>query len=67
MKFSCRVKRCPRYGQEIELRGEQLIPLNLDIKQYEREAIPFFYTIPPVYCGYCGSPAWQGEWHETSS
>lgn len=59
MKFKCLTEECSHKFQSIELRAEQLIPLKLDIKTYEREGTPFFYTIPPVYCGYCGKSAQQ--------
>ena len=62
MKFSCRNQNCKQNGVEIEVRADQLVPVNLDIKLYEEEQKPFFYTIPPVFCGYCGGAAWQGEW-----
>ena len=64
MKFSCRNPQCKQNGTEIEVHATQLIPIDLDVKLYAAEQKPFFYTIPPVFCGYCGLQAWQGEWKE---
>jgi hypothetical protein len=61
VRFICLTEECSHEFQEINLQAEQLIPLKLDIKEYERSGTPFFYTIPPVYCGYCGKPAIQME------
>ena len=57
VQFRCDFNYCSHRGQEIELRVEQLVPLVLDVKKYEETSTPFFFTIPPVYCGYCGQPA----------
>ena len=57
MKFRCTNKECSKEGQEIELRAEELVPEKLNIMEYTETATPFFYTIPPVYCGYCGNQA----------
>lgn len=61
MKFTCTNPNCTHAGQEIELAAEQLVPLKLDINKYTDTGTPFFFTIPPVYCGYCGLLAWVGE------
>lgn len=67
MKFTCVTKTCPGYRQTIDLKAEQVAPLNF--VQYKRA--PFFYTVPPIYCGYCGMPPWEGqempEWFEEES
>jgi hypothetical protein len=64
VQFRCDFNYCSHRGQEIEIRAEQLIPVAQStervaelIKQYEETSTPFFFTIPPVYCGYCGQPA----------
>jgi len=60
MKFRCITDECSHKFQMIELRAEQLVPHNYtQFKEYEETGEPFFYTIPPIYCGYCGKPAQQ--------
>jgi len=61
MKFRCVTNECKHKGQEITLKAEQLTPYweTFNIKKYQETGEPFFYTIPPIYCGYCGSPAKQ--------
>ena len=61
MKFICLTEECSHKYQRIEIRAEQLVPLTLDIKEYQATGTPFFYTIPPIYCGYCGLEAKKVE------
>lgn len=57
MKFTCLTDECSHKFQTIEVEAQQLIPLELNVKQYKEKGTPFFYTIPPIYCGYCGKRA----------
>lgn len=58
MKFKCLTDECSHKFQEIEIRAEQLRPANLVTREdYEETGTPFFFTVPPVYCGYCGQEA----------
>lgn len=61
MKFMCMTQGCKGYSQQIELRAEQLTPVDLDPLLYQETGRPFFFTIPPVYCGYCGLEAQREE------
>ena len=59
MKFACLTEECSHKYQEIVVRVEQLVSLEFNVEKYEKLGTPFFYTVPPIFCGYCGRPAVQ--------
>lgn len=59
MNFQCINTECPRTGQMLTVWERTVTPINVDTTSpdYEQFGDPYFFTVPPVYCGVCRVPA----------